>query len=260
MQSDPPSSRSGSDEREVPPAVVCSVCGGWDCSTCESSATPKLDAAIAWEDAGGVAERLWRTAHATSADPRGVFGALGDGSVGSALAFAMLAETLAILSFALTLMLAALALAPAFSWRVITHPTGVAYLLGGALGVSAIMVALHAMWGACLAVAAGASRLGFRQSLRFGLYACGWDLVTSPAGVVEGFVRHGPLATLKSLSHAIHAPRPALDAYQANRHFEPSARRRALRLSVLVLGGTLLALLPLAALLLFDFAEWLFAL
>lgn len=245
----------------MPPAVLCSVCGGWDCSGCESADTQHTEPAIAWEGTGGVAERLWRTAHATSADPRGVFGGLGDGSVASALVFAVLAEALAIVSFAVVLVVAAIAVAPAFSLRVLSHPTGLAYLLGSVLGVSGVMVALHAVWGACLEIGAGATRIGFRQSLRFGLYACGWDLLTSPAGVVEGLFRHGPRAMLRSLSNAIHAPRPALDAYQGdNRHFEPSARRRGLRLSLLVLGGTLLALIPVTALLLFDFAEWLFAL
>lgn len=241
--------------------MVCTRCGGPDCSTCEVGAAPAVASTLPWEEQGTVGERLFRTAHASSCEPRVVFGALADGSVASALAFAFLAEALAIGSFAVTLSLAAVAVAPALSLRALTHPIGLSYVVGGVFVTTVVMVTLHAMWGACLEAGAGITRAGLRQSLRFGLYACGWDLLTSPVGLLEGLLRRGPRRTLRAMSNAIRAPRPALDAYQhANRHFELGARRRGSRLSIFVLTATLLALIPVAGLLLVDFAAWLSAL
>lgn len=258
MDQAPPSSQSTADESEVPPAVLCARCGRWDCATCEGPAEAAVAPTLPWEAPGALGERLWRTAHTSSTEPRAVFGALADGSVASALGFAFLAEALAIGSFAVTLVLAAVAVAPGISMRALADPTGRSYVAGGAFVMTVVMVTLHAMWGACLEFGAGATRAGLRQSLRFGLYACGWDLLTSPIGVLEGLLRKGPRATLNALSSAVRAPRPALDAYQnKNRHFEPWARRRGLRLSIVVLTTTLLALIAAAGFVLVDFATWL---
>lgn len=246
----------------MPPAVLCAGCGRIECAGCNTGAeAARVEPALAWEGVGGIGERLWLTALRSSDEPARTFGALPDGTLSAALTFALLAETLAIGSFAIALVPFALAVAPALAWRVLTHPVGVAYLLSGVGVASATMVGLHAIWGACLEFGAGASSNGLRQSLRFGFYACGWDLLTSPAGVLEGLRRRGAPQTFRALGNAIRAPRPALRAYQQDlRGFEPAAQRRALRLSIIVLGATLCALLPALGYALVSFAEWVFAL
>lgn len=251
----------GDDEREVPPAVLCASCGRIDCAGCAHSASDACaEPILAWEGSGSVAQRLFRTAQRTSNEPGRTFGALPEGTLGSALRFALLAETLAIGSFGLVFVALALGIAPRLSWRVLSHPIGIAYVLSGIAAASSIMVALHVVWGACLELFAGATT-GLKQSLRFGLYACGWDLLTSPVGVIATFRSEGAHRTLTAVANAIRAPGPALRAYQEDlRQFEPTARQRALRLSMVVLGATLCVLLPLGGYVLFGFVEWVLAL
>lgn len=258
----PARTSEGCDERDVPPAVLCASCGRIECAGCEGAKPyATVEPALAWEGGGSVSHRLWLTAERSSNEPTRTFGTLPEGTLRSALAFALLAETMAIASFALLVVAIALALAPQLSLRVLSHPVGIAYVLGGVAAASSTMVALHAIWGACLEFGAGATPARLRQSLRFGLYACGWDLLTSPAGVVATLKSKGPSQTMAVIGNAIRAPRPALRAYQEElRHFEPAARRRALRLSIVVLGVTLCALLPAIAYALFEFTEWVLAL
>jgi len=250
----------GSEESEVPPAVLCALCRRVDCAGCEF--TPheaRVEPTLAWEQRGqSVSRRLWRTALRSSTEPAHVFGALPAGNVAPALYFALLAETIAIGSFGVVVVGLSLAIAPQFSLAVLTHPLGLAYLFGGLGAASAIMVLLHAIWGACLEFGAQShERDGLRQSLRFALYACGWDLLTSPAGVIEGVSRRGFRRAFAAIESAVRAPRPALRAYQEDlRHFESAARRRAMRVSLLVLGTCLLLLIPAVGFAFVTFAEW----
>src|SRR4051812_28110222 len=91
-------SSEGADEAEVPPTVTCAVCRRPECAGCEATLPPPLSAtALAWEGKSGHwMRRLWFTALASSTEPSRTFGELPDGRVAPALAFALLAETLAI--------------------------------------------------------------------------------------------------------------------------------------------------------------------
>ena len=64
--------------------------------------------------------------------------------------------------------------------------------------------------------------------MRFGLYACGWDLVTSPAGIVQGLVARGPKGALVPFGAATRAARRAMQTYMVNnRKFDFRTRRRS---------------------------------
>src|SRR3954468_12900956 len=114
------------EESAVPPVVTCTRCGRAECLGCEQRASPVAPLSdrhrLPWEGSGGFGDRLWRTALASSIDPRSTFGELPEGRLGSAFAFALLAETLAIGSIALLGALGALAAAPRLSARVLSEP------------------------------------------------------------------------------------------------------------------------------------------
>jgi hypothetical protein len=201
---------------------------------------------------------LWFTALASSTQPAKIFGALPDGRVRSALAFALLAEIMAIGSLGSVLALAALAVAPDLSARILTAPAFLAGALGLLVGLSLLMVALHIVWGLCVEL--GARNSGaparFRQGMRFGLYACGWDLLTSPAGVVEGLLSRGFVHAWHPIVQAIRVPRAALRAYVEDyRHLDGQAQRRGVQLSIAVLGAMMLSILVAVLLAILHFAE-----
>jgi len=176
---------------DVPAAVLCAFCGQSDCAGCLPSdqASSGVVAIIPWERPGaGGWSRLWATANATTQGADSFFSALPDGDVSPALRFAMLAEVLAVASLiALAVPLAALAL-PSLALEVVQSPAlrgnALRWLLIGVPLLATWMVIAHATHGVALDV--GASRQGARpqrrRALRFGLYACGWDLMTMPLG------------------------------------------------------------------------------
>jgi hypothetical protein len=231
------------DDSDVPPAVSCARCGKFECPGCSPAADADTGAALPWEiQSGSLRKRLWQTAIASSMKPAQVFGELPEGRVGPALAFAMISEFVAVSSIGLLGALALWGIMPDIWARVLTSTSALAVIGALVLGASVIMVALHALWGFCLEL--GADRrhgARFVQGLRFGLYACGWDLLTSPAGVIQGLLARGPVGAWRPIAAAVRVPRVALAAYlEQHRHFDLAARRRSLRLSVIVLGTTLL--------------------
>ena len=131
---------------------------------------------------------------------------------------------------------------------------GVAALFALAL----LMVLLHVLWGLCieLGVATTGGRARFAQGLRFGLYACGWDLVTSPAGLVGSLISRGFTGAWRPVIQAARVPRAALRAYVHDyRKLDPNAQRRGIQLSITVLGGLCLSIVLAAAFALYRFAE-----
>jgi hypothetical protein len=250
------------DDGDVPPMVTCNVCGRVDCAGCDALPESKrLAPPIAWEAAGRLPDRLWVTALSSSTEPARTFGTLQDGRIGPAIGFALLAETLAIGSLAALVILGGLFAAPQLSWRVLKSPLGLAGVAGIVEALAVLMVALHALWGLCIELGALApSKSHLRQGLRFGLYACGWDLITSPAGVLQGLSRRGLVRAWGPIVAAVRVPRLALRAYvQDCRRLEPAEQRRGNRLSVVVLGSALLLLLCALLGIGVHYAEWLFA-
>lgn len=242
-------SSDGLDEGDVPPMVTCAVCRRHDCPGCEVAASPASLAAtrLAWEGKSGPwLQRLWFTALASSTEPGRTFGELPEGRVAPALGFALVAETLAVGSVASLAALFAVALAPDLFLSVFSSPLILAAAAGLVLGLSLIMVGLHLLWGLCVELGAGSTggTARFRQGMRFGLYACGWDLLTSPAGVMQGLWSRGFVNAWQPIVQAVRVPRVALRAYVEDcRHLDGSAQRRGTQLSIVVLGALLLSML-----------------
>jgi hypothetical protein len=249
----------GFDDGDIPPTVTCAICRRTDCGGCEPGAPlPQSAMSLAWEGGDGHwMRRLWFTALASSTQPLRTFGALPDGRLGPALVFALLAEILAIGSVGCLLALCALAVDPGLSARILTTPSFCILALALVLGLSLIMVGLHLAWGICLEL--GARRTGtahFRHGMRFGLYACGWDLLTSPAGVLEGLLSRGFVDAWHPILAAVRVPGVALRAYlQDCRHLDLAAQRRGTRLSIAVLGGIVLLILTAVLMAIVSFSD-----
>jgi hypothetical protein len=196
--------------------------------------------ALSWEKApGSWPRRLFETALATSVEPERTFGELSDGSVRPAFVFAVVAEAFAIGSLSLVAVLAFAAFAPELALRTLLDASARWLLLGVVALAIALMVGLHAIWGVCLELGARGSERGARwaHGARFGLYACGWDLLTSPAGVLHGLASRGMRGAWPPIGRAIRAPRRAVDAYlERCRKLDRAAQHRGKRFSLIILG------------------------
>jgi hypothetical protein len=195
--------------------------------------------------------RVWSTARlSTTSDS--FFSGLPDGDAQAALRFAVIAELVAVfglllvaapLVFAVTPWLAAAMINDASLREMLSRALG-----WGVPGVALGMVVLHAVHGVCLDL--GARRVGARarrnRGLRFGLYACGWDLVTLPLGWLIVALTEGPRAALKIPALGLTIPARAARAYLRGVHqLEEARARRAAQFAGLLTG--LLALIGLSA-------------
>ncbi|AKT42290.1 hypothetical protein [Chondromyces crocatus] len=224
---------------DVPAAVLCACCGQPDCAGC----TPATEegsgvvAVVPWErHTDGTWTRLWSTAKATTLGANTFFAALPDGAILPAMRFAVLAEGLAVLSMLAALLpLGAIAL-PGLTLELAQNPSARAsaarWLLFGVPCLVTWMILAHAAHGAALDL--GASRQGAhparRRALRFGLYACGWDLMTGPLGALFVLFSEGRKRMNDLLSAAVRAPRTASNAYLEGIHaLPPAAAARAQR-------------------------------
>jgi len=194
-----------------------------------------------WEDTPRPwLERLWQTALDTSTEPERVFAELTSGRVSPALRFAILSETLALGSLVLLGSGGLWLGAPELGRKLARDPEAIAAGLGLLAGSVLLMLVLHVLWGICLDVGAGLGRgpLDVRHGARFGLYACGWDLMTSPIGVFWSLLFAGPLRGFAPVGAAARAARPAQRAYlETCRGFGANERRRGVRLAIVVVGG-----------------------
>jgi hypothetical protein len=121
---------------------------------------------------------------------------------------------------------------------------GVAVGIAGAiLGLSALMVALHVLWGLSLEIGMrlqGAAPRGAR-SLRYALYACGWDLLTSPFGLAMACTASGFGNGVAAVAAAVRVPRIATHAYLSSAtELGTRGARRALVTATLLTGGVVL--------------------
>jgi hypothetical protein len=226
---------------EVPATVVCATCGLPECN-CEldrPSAFSGVVAIVPWERPGGtLLTRLWATAKLGTLSPSAFFSALPPGGFAAPLGFAMLAEMLAALGLCLTFGAVALLLLPALSGELLGNLALRSLLLHGLAwgvpGLALSMVLLHTGHG--LALDAAARREGSRQSgrgLRFGLYSCGWDLVTLPLGLLLLTFTDGPMSALRHSARGLTAPNSAALAYLGHvHHFERDVAQRVARRAV----------------------------
>jgi hypothetical protein len=66
--------------------------------------------------------------------------------------------------------------------------------------------------------------------LRFGLYSCGWDLVTLPLGLLVLMFTDGPLSALRHSARGLTAPNSAALSYLTHVHrFERGEAKRVSR-------------------------------
>jgi hypothetical protein len=243
------------DFAEVPATVVCASCGlpECNCDVDRPSAFSGVLAIVPWERPGSsVPSRLWATAKLATLSPDTFFAVLPPGGAGAPLLFAAIAELLAALGLGATLGGVALAALPgSFAELVGSAPLRRVFVQALGWGVpclAAAMVLLHAGHGAALDAAA--RRYGSRQTgrgLRFGLYSCGWDLVTLPLGLLVLTLTDGPLAALRYSARGLTAPNSAAVAYLVHVHrFEREVALRASRRAVGVVFLPMLALIVLA--------------
>jgi hypothetical protein len=189
----------------IPATVVCAHCGDAECPGCLHEQTKSgVVAVVPWERPGsGALARLWSTARATALDADRFFESLPDGSLAPALRFALITELFAATFFALLGLVPLVVLAPRWVEHLVTERGAslVRFALVGVPALAALLVASHAAHGWALDL--GARRVGARgattRALRFGLYACGWDLVVGPIGAVVLVLREGGRAALRLL-------------------------------------------------------------
>lgn len=241
---------------EVPAAVVCATCGLPECN-CEAdrpSAFSGVVQIVPWERPGGtLLSRLWGTAKLCTLSPEAFFSALPPGGALAPLSFALLAEALAAVGLCLTLGAVALFVLPALGPTIAENAalqSGVARAVAwGVPGLALLMVLVHAAHG--VALDAAARREGSRQpgrGLRFGLYGCGWDLVTLPIGLLLLTLTDGPLSALRHSARGLTAPNSAALAYLG--HVHRLERATALRASRRAVG---IVFVPLVALVVLGF-------
>ena len=251
---------SAFDLVDVPAAVVCAACGNPDCSGCgveEQTNASGVMAIIPWERPGvGLLRRLWQTSYLATTHSRSFFGSLPDGDMSAALAFALVCETLAVSGLGLVALALALAFLPNLPGILLSdHTLSMAVVRGvsfGGLLLIVAMVSVHAAHGVALDFAA--RRYGTRKrgrGLRFGLYACGWDLITLPFGLMTLACVEGLSAARRALPLGLTAPMQSAEAYLTGVHGLPpdiarevarrAARFTAIPLLVVLAAGALIA-------------------
>jgi hypothetical protein len=242
------------DSVDVPAAVVCVHCGRGDCPGCieERTGASGVIAIIPWERPQSPWHtRLFATVQATTRGAEGFFCALPDGAVSPALRFAVLAETLAVASTAAVLTPLAVLGIPGLLIRFLSNGStrqsvGLATLVG-IVGFTALLVGAHALHGVILGRIPSRSR-----ALRLGLYACGWDFGSSPAGLVAATLAGGIGAAGALVASSVTAPARAVDAaltgiFQLDEEQARKAKRRAMQVAMAVSVPAVVVVLALIA-------------
>ena len=213
---------SGDLGDEIPAAVVCVRCGDADCVGCEESDLSRsgIVSIVAWErPTTPVLNRLWSTARSSTRDAEAFFELMPDGPLMPALRFAATCELLASGAAFLGFLAVAAVVAPEWLKHVALDPyaRSVAFrvLVLGLPAFAGMLVVAHAAHG--LSIDLGARKQGARparsRALRFGLYACGWDLVMGPIGAVVVAFKEGFGASLNLASALSGLPTRATHAF-----------------------------------------------
>jgi hypothetical protein len=203
------------DSFDVPAAVLCARCGKADCLGCTpaSEGESGVIAIVPWERPGAsVMARLFATARASTIGAETFFASLPDGELPPAMRFAVLAELLAVFSMACLLAPIAALVLPNVALAVLQNPAtrGLALraIIVGVPALALWMVGAHLTHGAALDL--GARRQGApaqrRRALRFGLYSCGWDLMSGPLGAIAMLLSSGFAGMKNALEASITAP------------------------------------------------------
>ncbi|HTQ07706.1 MAG TPA: hypothetical protein VMI54_27805 [Polyangiaceae bacterium] len=225
------------DWADVPAAVVCAFCGRPECGGCMAVDEPTnasgVVAIVPWERPGlGWITRLWATARLATLSHRELFASLPEGPVRAPFEFAVLSELVAAAGVAIGVV-GALALVPEFATTAVHDPVVRQVLLRvvacGVPGLTGLMILLHTLHGVLVdraARLAGSRKRG--RGLRFGLYACGWDLVTLPIGLLVVAVTEGFTMAKRAAGLALSIPSQATRAYLTGVHaLDPESARKA---------------------------------
>lgn len=251
---------------DFPAAVVCATCGSGDCPGCADERVTGHSGVVVfvpWERAGGFFGRFWATTRASTDGAEAFFSGLPDGPVGPALSFALVAELVAVgsslgLCSALGVGVAWAALPAWASYLWSDSATRLAFARSLVVMVASftwLLVGVHALHGWLLdrAAARTGARRATSRALRFGLYAAGWDVVTSPLGALVTLLIAGPRAALGLREHAFRTPGRATAAmlrglYRLDGEPAAAVRARAMRATMAASVALVLVALALSAL------------
>jgi hypothetical protein len=209
------------EAEEVPATAVCVYCMSAECMGC--SVADDLQSGIVqiipWEREGNPWSRLWSTSYLSTLEAASFFGRLPDGPASPALRFAFSAELLSSGAMALFGMLAISAAAPSVMLPLLRDPTGRAWiiklLIVGIPALATLLVGAHAAHGVW--IDKGARKVGATsnrsRALRFGLYACGWDVLLGPLGFLVLLMKQGPKAAGSLFSTAAGLPTRATESF-----------------------------------------------
>jgi hypothetical protein len=250
---------------DVPAAVVCAACGDPACPGCaidEPTHPSGIVAIIPWERPGlPLMPRMWQTSKLATTQASSFFGALPDGDISTALAFALVTETFAVAGLLLCFGALALVALPELLGLLRNDPSLLRAILRGGfgclLGLVLTMVCIHAGHGIALDLAADRHAPRRRsRGVRFGLYACGWDLITLPAGLLALALFDGRRAARRAFPLGMTAPMQAAEAYLVGiRGIAPDNARRVARRATAITGLSVCAVLTLGAALAYLFAR-----
>jgi hypothetical protein len=228
-------------DTDIPPVIACATCGLVSCEGCETKASPQpsRDGSLPWETGQSAAlPRLIQTSELSATDPQQVFGNLKAGRVGSAFSFALLCELLAVGSFTLVWALLFYSFFPFVAKQMLTSPAVLVTIVLILTGLIAFVVAVHALWGVGLewGIARAGGAPDMNRGIRFGLYACGWDLLTSPAGLTFEWKRYGFRKGLAHVLAGTKAPRISVNAYLESCRSVSEKERRSAIFTAIALG------------------------
>lgn len=229
---------------DVPPAIACAHCRSAECEGCAPEQDPKSESGnhtgftLPWEEPEvGVVRGLIDTARLSALAPELCFGQLSPGPVGPSLRFSIVAEICAVGSYSLIWVLAMLLAFPRLSAHMLQ--TQSVLLFAGSILVALItfVVFVHALSGLVLewAIHRAGHTPDCRLGLRFGLYACGWDLLTSPAGFIL-LLGDGVRPALRAVAQGARVPKRAVRVYlEERRGLDPPARKQVESTTLIVL-------------------------
>lgn len=202
-----------SGDGEFPPVFLCARCGRGSCPGCEPELEAPAASSIAFEQSLSPSA-LWATVLACSVDSEDFFGKKLSGvRLLRPLIFAILCEAFALGSIVLVLA-GALVLSLPRGGALFAHPSALGLVLSLWLFAVLLLLAVHVIAGLALYQVLERRPPGaFRLALRFGLYSAGWDLLTSPVGMLLlGLFGRAP-ERYRPIVAAARAPRPALRGF-----------------------------------------------
>lgn len=232
--SDPPISDLGTELLDVPATVVCAMCGSAECQGCAEERTKSgIVAVVPWERTGPVLSRLWTTARCTTRDAESFFQALPDGQVLPALRFALISEVFAASAMLACFTAICTVVFPGYVWTLATSSSGLVVrgLTLAIPGLAMLLVGAHAIHGLALELATDPAERRLSRGLRFGLYACGWDLVLGPFGFFVVLLKEGLGAAFGIAKMGLGLPTRSALAYLRSHQLEGDAAKPALRAS-----------------------------